>query len=44
MAQNWILGNKDVDATWDEYITHLKELGVDEVIAIQQAAYDRMFK
>ncbi|MBE7026925.1 MAG: extracellular solute-binding protein [Ruminococcaceae bacterium] len=44
MRQNWLLGNKDVDATWDEYITHLKELGVDEVIAMQQAAYDRMFK
>ena len=44
MYQNWLMGNKDVDATWDEYIAQLKVLGIDEVITTRQAAYDRMFK
>lgn len=39
--QNWILGNKDVDASWDQYVSDLKSLGLDEVIAAYQAAYNR---
>ena len=39
--QNWIMGNKDVDATWDQYIADLKSLGLDELLAAYQAAYDR---
>ena len=30
--QNWILGNKDVDASWDQYVSDLKSLGLDEVM------------
>ena len=42
--QNWIMGNKDVDATWDEYISGLNGLGLQEVVAAYQTAYDRAYK
>lgn len=41
MQQNWIMGNADVDATWDQYIANLQSLGLDELLAAYQAAYDR---
>ncbi|WP_418320678.1 DUF3502 domain-containing protein [Piscinibacter sakaiensis] len=44
MAQNWVLGTKDVDATWAEYQAHLKKNGYDKVIAVMQKAYDRQYK
>ena len=44
MQQNWVLGNKDVEATWDEFIAHLNELGLKDVLAAYQSAYDRMYK
>ncbi len=42
--QHWTMGSKDVDATWDEYISGLKSLGVEDLIRIQQDAYDRQTK
>ena len=44
MAQNWVLGTKDVDATWAEYQAHLKKNGYDQVLAVMQKAYDRQYK
>lgn len=41
MQTKWIMGNADVDATWDAYIADLKSLGLDEVVGVYQAAYDR---
>ena len=32
MAQNWILGTKDVDKTWAEYQAYLKKSGYPQVI------------
>lgn len=40
-VQQWILGLKDVDETYDAFVAQLQTLNVDEVIAVQQAAYDR---
>ena len=39
--QNWIMGNKDVDASWDQYIADMNSLGLEELLAAYQAAYDR---
>ena len=33
----------DLDATWDEFQTQLKELGLDDVLKIQQDALDRFY-
>lgn len=42
--QNWIMGNTDIDSTWDEYINTVKSMGLDEVIEVYQTAYDRVYK
>jgi putative aldouronate transport system substrate-binding protein len=41
MIQQWILGVKDVDATYDAFAANVKRLGIDRATEIQQAAYDR---
>lgn len=42
MQQKWLLGAEDVESTWDEYITTLIEYGVEDLVATQQAAYNRL--
>ncbi len=37
----WIVGAEDVEAGWDAYIETLKRIGVDELVKINQGAYDR---
>ena len=39
--QAWLLGARDVDADWPEYIARLRQLGLDHILALMQAAYDR---
>jgi putative aldouronate transport system substrate-binding protein len=39
--QQILLGDRDVDATWDAYIAEARTMGVFEVINVYQAAYDR---
>lgn len=41
MRTQFITGNANFDADWDNYIKELESLGMDEVVAIYQAAYDR---
>ena len=38
-----IMGEKSLE-DWDSYIADLKELGLDDLIAINQARYDRATK
>ncbi len=37
---SWIV-NGNVDAEWDSYVTQLQGLGIDDVVATYQQAYDR---
>lgn len=37
----FVTGQKDIDAEWDAYINELKKMGVDELLALYQTAYDR---
>lgn len=39
--QMWLMGFKNIDATWDQYIADLKAMGYDEWRQVQQDAYDR---
>lgn len=39
--QKWLYGSEDVDATWEKYIQTLNGMGVQEVIKVQKAAFDR---
>lgn len=43
MAQNWVLGTKDVDKTWDEYQARLKSGGFHAVLTNMQSAYNRQY-
>ncbi len=42
--QAWILGARDVDKDWAEYIARLRQLGLDPVLAALQKAYDRQYQ
>lgn len=37
----FIVGDKDIDADWDEYLDALNRSGLDEVIEVYQAAFER---
>lgn len=37
----FITGEADIDATWNSYIAKLKEIGLERLMEIEQAAYDR---
>ncbi len=38
------VGDKDLDATWDEYVDTLKKMQMDRLVEIDQAAYDRFLE
>ena len=40
----WVTGERDVDADWNNYLAHLETLGVKEYVAAYQAYYDRVMK
>jgi putative aldouronate transport system substrate-binding protein len=37
---SWITGQSDIDKEWDAYLTSLKSMKVDELVAIMQKTYD----
>lgn len=41
MEANFITGKTDIDTGWDSYIAQLHSLGLGDMCAIYQAAYDR---
>jgi putative aldouronate transport system substrate-binding protein len=43
MAQNWVLGTRDVDKTWDEYQRTLNKNGLPKVLAVMNQAYRRQY-
>jgi len=38
---NWIAGTESIEDGWNAYVAKINELGLEEYIAIYQAAYDR---
>lgn len=40
MVPAFILGQKDIDAEWDAFVQNQKDMGIEDVIAIYQMAYD----
>ena len=36
----FIMGDMDIDAEWDTYVETLNSMGIEECIALEQAAYD----
>lgn len=43
LAADLMLGNRSIK-DWDSYIEQMKKLGLDEILAIYQARYDRFMK
>lgn len=44
MRAQFITGEVDVDAGWETYQNTLNQMGLQEALKIEQAAYDRLFK
>jgi len=44
MEMDWLFGTVDIDATWDEYLRNLDDMGYQEMLNAQQSAYDRYLK
>jgi putative aldouronate transport system substrate-binding protein len=44
MAQNWVLGTRDVEATWDDYQRKLERGGLPKVLAALNQAYRRQLE
>ena len=43
-TQKWILGVEDCNTAFDGYLNGLKDMGLDRMLEIQQAAYERYLK
>ena len=41
MMQKWVFDGSRIDKNFDTYMSNLKEMGMDEVVAAYQSAYDR---
>lgn len=41
ISQRWILGGEDVNANFDGFVQNLRSLGIEEILEIRNAAYDR---
>lgn len=39
--QAWVLGSADINAEWDAYLATLESMGLNDVLDVMQAAYDR---
>jgi len=44
MRTAFVVGSADIEQDWNTYIEDLKALGMDEVLAIYQEAYDNQYK
>jgi putative aldouronate transport system substrate-binding protein len=40
MVAQFSIGDADIDSQWDEYVQKLKDMGIEECIALEQEAYD----
>ena len=41
---NVLAGNIDLDKEWDNYLAELDKIGLDDWLAVYQAAFDRIYK
>ena len=42
MIAAFLTGGQDIDAYWDTYLAELDKIGIDDVVAVYQTAYDRV--
>lgn len=41
--QTWVLGSKDVEKDWGSYLDQIDKLGMNQVLKVMNAAYDRQY-
>ena len=41
MINRFVLGELDIDENWDEFVSNVKAMNIDTVVAAYQSAYDR---
>ncbi len=44
MTGKFTVGTADIETEWDNYVSYLKQLGVDQILEVKQAQYDRLAK
>ena len=44
MKASFVMGELDIDSTWDAYLSELESMGLPRMMEIEQAAYDRFAK
>lgn len=44
ISQRWVMGGEEVESGFDTYSAQLKQMGMDEVLSIYQAAFDRFIQ
>ena len=42
MTGKFTVGTADIEAEWDSYVSFVKGLDVDQILAVKQAQYDRL--
>ena len=42
-TDNFLAGNRDIEADWDAYLNEFDVLGLDRMLEIMQTAYDRQY-
>ena len=42
--QKWTMGDGDIDAEWDGFVSRVEQMGLDKMMQIQQQAYDRFLQ
>ena len=40
----FITGRKDIDGDWDEFVKGLQDIGIDKVLEMTTAAYQRQYR
>lgn len=41
MKAKFIVGEEDLESGWERYVAEIEKMGIADVVAVQQAAYDR---
>ena len=44
MTSNFLAGNRDIDTSWNAYLSELNSIGLARYISINQTVYNRMYK
>jgi ABC-type glycerol-3-phosphate transport system substrate-binding protein len=44
MTSAFLAGNRDIDSSWNPYVTELNNIGLAKFLSVNQVVYDRMYR